>query len=454
MIKIKLSLSVWACCMALGASSMLLAAPDDSPEALKETQAAIEAAQKAIIERQEAKKTIQKSLTETAAQIKQHQSEYERLNQQHQLKWAEAKALQESLNILRLKAQHNRAQLSRLLNAYYKNRYPEAVILLLNNDDPNKKGRNLRYMQYLVDADKTVIHELRQQQQQIAVQQAEVNAELKKLESLVSSKNQVLGKLKDQGSSANSASQKIDADIKAQTAHIQELRGNERRLNNIITALSQKKAAQARAKALAEQAAKKAAAEREAQAKKQAEAQAKKQAEAQKKADAKKLSDASVVEPKPNAVAKEKPAVVIEKPVSKPAEPAVAKVESFARQQGQVQLPVSGKITGRYGTPKPSGGNWKGVFINTAPQGVATVAGGEVAYANDLQGYGQTVIVDHGNNYLSVYTGLSQISVSVGQQLTARQRIGVSGQLPSGETGLYFEIRYLSQAINPLTWAK
>ncbi|MBP6115011.1 MAG: peptidoglycan DD-metalloendopeptidase family protein [Neisseriaceae bacterium] len=428
---------------------MLFAAPEGSPEALKETQAAIEAAQKAIIERQQAQKTIQKSLTETAAQIKQHQGEYERLNQQHQVKWAEAKALQEELNILRLKAQDNSAQLSRLLNAYYKNRYPEAVILLLNNDDPNKKGRNLRYMQYLVDADKTIIKALRQQQQKIAVQQAEVNAELKKLETLVSSKNKVLGKLKEQGSSANSASQKIDADIQRQTDRIKELRGDERRLNNIITALAQKRAAEARTKALAEQAAKKAAEQKAAE---QKAAQARQLAEAQKKAAAKKLSDASTVEPKPITTVKEPPVVVAEKPVVKPAEPAVAKKDDFSRKQGQIQLPVSGKVAGRYGTAKPSGGSWKGIFISTAPQGVAVVASGEVAYANDLQGYGQTVIVDHGNNYLSVYTGLSQISVSVGQQLNQRQRIGVSGTLASGETGLYFEIRYLSQAINPLTW--
>ncbi|MBP6563649.1 MAG: peptidoglycan DD-metalloendopeptidase family protein, partial [Neisseriaceae bacterium] len=165
-------------------------------------------------------------------------------------------------------------------------------------------------------------------------------------------------------------------------------------------------------------------------------------------ADAKKLSAQTAVEPTGSTVPAA-PVVVAPTPPTPPAQP---KPDNFSRKQGQIQLPVQGKLIGRYGTPKPSGGSWKGLFIGTAPQSVAVVASGEVAYANDLQGYGQTVIVDHGNNYLSVYTGLSQISVSVGQHLNNRQKIGVTGALASGETGLYFEIRYLSQAINPLTW--
>ncbi|MBP6563064.1 MAG: hypothetical protein KA214_06275, partial [Neisseriaceae bacterium] len=312
MINIKLSVSLLACCLALGASNLLFAAPEATPEALKATQEAIEAAQKDIVARQQTQKSIQKSLNENATKIKQQQNEYDRLSKQHQLKWNEAKALQAELNILRVKTQDNRAQLSRMLNAYYKNRYPEAVILLLNNDDPNQKGRNLKYMQYLVDADKKVINELRIQQQRVALQQAEINAEMRKIEALVASKNKVLGQLKNQGEQASRHSQKIDADIQKQTDLIRELRGNERRLNNIITTLAQKKAAQARQNALAEQA-------RKNEAARQA-AQAAKLAEAKKNADAKKLSAQTAVEPTGSTVPAA-PVVVAPTPPTPPAQP-------------------------------------------------------------------------------------------------------------------------------------
>ena len=55
---------------------------------------------------------------------------------------------------------------------------------------------------------------------------------------------------------------------------------------------------------------------------------------------------------------------------------------------------------------------------------------------------------------MSVYTGLSNISVSVGERLLARQNLGTSGALPTGEQGLYFEIRYRNRPMNPLAWVK
>uniref|UniRef100_UPI00129A5547 murein hydrolase activator EnvC family protein n=2 Tax=Neisseriaceae TaxID=481 RepID=UPI00129A5547 len=124
----------------------------------------------------------------------------------------------------------------------------------------------------------------------------------------------------------------------------------------------------------------------------------------------------------------------------------------FSRMQGRLQRPASGSISGRFGQARPGGGTWKGLFISTPPTAVRSIAEGEVAYAAPLQGYGNTVIVDHGSGYLSIYTGLSQISAGAGSRVSARQTIGRSGSLPDGENGLYFEIRYRNQAMNPASW--
>nr|UOP05267.1 peptidoglycan DD-metalloendopeptidase family protein [Conchiformibius kuhniae] len=77
-----------------------------------------------------------------------------------------------------------------------------------------------------------------------------------------------------------------------------------------------------------------------------------------------------------------------------------------------------------------------------------------MAYAADLRGYGNTVIIDHGEGYLSVYTGLSSLSVGAGGTVVAQQTLGTSGTLPGGEQGLYFEIRYRNRPMNPLAWLR
>ena len=94
------------------------------------------------------------------------------------------------------------------------------------------------------------------------------------------------------------------------------------------------------------------------------------------------------------------------------------------------------------------------MFFATAPAPVQSIAAGSVAYAGPLEGYGNMVVIDHGDAYVSVYSGLSGVSVAGGSSVSAGSNIGRSGGLPSGEQGLYLEIRYRSQPMNPLSWIR
>ncbi len=85
---------------------------------------------------------------------------------------------------------------------------------------------------------------------------------------------------------------------------------------------------------------------------------------------------------------------------------------------------------------------------------VRSVADGTVAYAGALNGYGNTVVIDYGDGYTGVYTGLSSIAVGSGGSVKTGGTIGTSGSLPSGEQGLYFEIRYRLAAMNPAAWLR
>ena len=66
--------------------------------------------------------------------------------------------------------------------------------------------------------------------------------------------------------------------------------------------------------------------------------------------------------------------------------------------------PVQGQVLGRFGAERPDGGIWRGVVLR-APEGTAVrpVASGRVVYANWLNGFGNLLIVDHGEGYLTVY---------------------------------------------------
>ena len=67
-------------------------------------------------------------------------------------------------------------------------------------------------------------------------------------------------------------------------------------------------------------------------------------------------------------------------------------------------MPVRGQVQGRFGVDRPDGGVWRGVVLR-APEGtpVKAVAPGTVVYAEWLRGFGNLIIVDHGQQYLTVY---------------------------------------------------
>jgi septal ring factor EnvC (AmiA/AmiB activator) len=127
----------------------------------------------------------------------------------------------------------------------------------------------------------------------------------------------------------------------------------------------------------------------------------------------------------------------------------------FSSLRGKLRLPVRGELTGRFGAPRGAAGTEaKGVFIR-APEGhpVRAVAHGQVVYADWMRGFGNLLIVDHGEAFLSIYANNESLLKQVGEAVAAGESIATTGASGGNEeTGLYFELRHLGRAFDPLRW--
>ncbi|EGY52840.1 murein hydrolase activator EnvC family protein [Neisseria shayeganii] len=420
----------------LACTALAHAAPADD---LRHVQRAIGESQNRLQQQQQQQRRLQNELRQTQTQLDAARRELDELTRRRQSVWREVQALQNTLETLQTRIGGTQAQVARLLDSRYRNRQPNAVTLFLQNADPQQKGRYLEYMRYLNQANDRALSELRQSQQQARQQQEAVNRQLRELDELKRRQQAAAARLGREQQAQQQQNRELEQNISRETARLNQLRSNERRLNGVVAAIT-RRATQRRTEEAARQ--------RAAQAQRQRQAEQRRQAEAHRRAQT------AASDPNPSA---EPPApqgnlTAEDLNLAPPAAETAAPRHSFSRLQGSLRRPVSGSIAGQFGQSRPGGGTWKGVFIRTAPAAVHSIAAGEVAYAAPLQGYGNTVIIDHGDGYLSIYTGLSQISAGNGSQVSARQPIGRSGSLPDGESGLYFEIRYRNQAMNPLSW--
>jgi septal ring factor EnvC (AmiA/AmiB activator) len=129
----------------------------------------------------------------------------------------------------------------------------------------------------------------------------------------------------------------------------------------------------------------------------------------------------------------------------------------FSGLKGSLRLPVAGELMNRFGAPREGGGvSWKGLFIRAAQgSAVKAIAAGQIVFAEWLRGFGNLIIVDHGEGYMSLYSNNESLYKQVGERVQpgdAIASVGNSGGQP--DTGLYFEMRHQSRPVNPLLWVK
>ncbi|HXG57527.1 MAG TPA: peptidoglycan DD-metalloendopeptidase family protein [Thermoanaerobaculia bacterium] len=127
--------------------------------------------------------------------------------------------------------------------------------------------------------------------------------------------------------------------------------------------------------------------------------------------------------------------------------------------EGALPWPVAGRVIEQFGRRRnPKFATFtvnNGIRIDAQPgTPVRTVFQGTVLFAQWFKGYGNLVIVDHGNRVFSLYGNLKSATVVAGERLGAGQTIAGVGE--GEETGgyLYFEIRRDNRPEDPQKWLR
>lgn len=133
---------------------------------------------------------------------------------------------------------------------------------------------------------------------------------------------------------------------------------------------------------------------------------------------------------------------------------------SFFEKKGELELPVDGTLAQGFGVTSDekfktqlSHKGWQ--ISSDEGEKVTSVFDGEVAHSGWLPGYGQTVIIDHGDHYYTVYSHMKNVAVKRGDEVKKGDVIAeVANDSQKIGPGIYFEIRHFSEPENPKNWIK
>lgn len=134
--------------------------------------------------------------------------------------------------------------------------------------------------------------------------------------------------------------------------------------------------------------------------------------------------------------------------------------ERLEEFKGSLIAPVDGKIVRKFGNYRDhrlkTTAFCKGIEIKASEgSDIRAIFHGRVIYANWFKGYGNIVIVDHGNNYYTLSAHASKILKKVGEKVRTGEVVAFVGDTGSLKGPyLYFEIRHHAKPIDPLEWIR
>lgn len=404
----------------------------ESKSDLTNVRARIQSLNRDLSQTEQSKAAVGNQLRATEAAIAETNQRLQQLTQERLAVEQKLAELQAENQRLAEQTVAQQGQLSNLLNRQFLGGESDALRLLLSGQDPNQIARDQYFLTQLSRAKADLVQTLQTTaREQQRVMQA-VSRQQERLDDIARQQKASRDQLVVQQQQRAAMVAQLTERIRGQRSEIADLKRDEQRLTNLIATL----AAAARKAALQKAAAEAAASQKEAAAAKNA-------AGGNKESSRKVGAGDTAANPPP------------------PPRPAVKSYEPgavggrFSALRGRLRMPVVGEVVGRFGSARAeSGAAWKGLFIRAASgASVRAVAEGRVVFADALRGFGNLLIIDHGDDFLSVYGNNESLLAGVGAVVSAGQAVatvGNSGGHP--EPGLYFELRHRGQAFDPAKW--
>ena len=395
-----------ACALALLAPASAYAAKAEATkEELQELKGRIESLTKELDSTKEAHSEAADALKKSEQAISETNRKLYEISRRHSDSRQSLQAQQRELADLNATIADQQQLLGRQFHQQYVHGQQGYLQILLSGEDPGSVSRNLQYFSYLARARAGNIGSLRKNLQQVAALNEKTAATLAEIETLKQAQEQQRKQLESEKRERKEVLQKLAGKIKTQRGEINKLRRDEKRLTNLVERLSRIVPAKPK----------------------------------------RKKQTAPNTTPAPSSPVGKNEALP---------SPALADT-AFASLKGKLNLPVRGDIVNKFGSAREdSGVSWKGLFIRASEGSeVKAIASGTVVFADWLRGFGNLVIVDHGDGYMSLYGNNQALLKNVGDEVDPGDSIASVGNSGgNADPGLYFEIRHRSKPFDPLGW--
>lgn len=396
--------------------------PEQPKKALNDVQQRLEALKKELNSSQEAHRDAADALKESEQAISEANKKLYEINQR-QLKNKQALAkLQADSNATNQSLAQQQKLLSGQLYQQYVHGQQSYVQMVLQSEHPREIARDVQYFSYIAKARAELISKMQANLDKITKLNEETAAALQEVAELKQKQMDERRTLQKQKQAKSKVVKSLSQQIAAQRGEIKKLSRDEKRLSQLVERLARIIPARPRTKP----------------------------------------SNKNITSNKINR--ESSPQNIREN--DKPANAVVANNQilpddeltglNFAALKGKLRLPVRGDVTNRFGASREDSGiSWKGLFIK-ANEGaeVKSVAGGRVVFADWLRGFGNLVIVDHGDGYMSLYGNNQANLKQAGEMVRGGDAIAYVGNSGGNEAnGVYYELRRQSRPFDPLSWS-
>ena len=343
-------------------------------------------------------------ISESTEKINSLQQKLQELNAKYQQKSKQLNKLQNNIKTLDKTLKNNQKLLSNLLYWKYLN-IQQTNIVTFEKSNNLQNFKNSYYLQQIIQSQNNLLNAT--QKDLITRQNLAVNLsnEQQNLEKIRQTQNSYKEELQQQKLSHQRRFDELNKQVNLQKQKIQTLKEDEKNLTKLVEKLTKIAEEQKRQRELAK-------------AKAKAKAQKEKREKEQQKNNKKTLpnDDKNIV------------------------------INNVTNNAKNLILPVAGKVITSFGQKKPDGIISKGVTISAKiGDNVKAIADGKIVFADEMRGFGNLLVIDHQNSYMTVYAHNDEILVSLNQTVQAQQNIG-----KVGESGVvYFELRKQGKAVNP-----